>query len=124
MGILKTVLLVIDCILCLALVVLMILQSDKTEGAGSVVTGSSSSDGYLNNNKDRSREGKLTRATIFAGALFMIITYVLGLIYIIPKTETTETEGDTTTSQVETVDDSATETSTSTADTETQTSAE
>ena len=118
MGILKTVLLVIDCILCLVLVVLMILQSDKTEGAGSVVTGSSSSDGYLNNNKDRSRDGSLRRATIFAGALFMIITYVLGLIYIIPQPETTEE--DTTTSQVETT----TETTENTVDTTTETVAE
>ena len=98
MEILKIVLLVVDAILALALVVLMLLQSDKTEGAGTVVTGSSSSDGYLNNNKDRSRDGKLRRATIFAGALFMIITYVLGLIYIIPEPvvveqpETSQTE--------------------------------
>ena len=102
MEILKIVLLVVDAILCLALVALMLLQSDKTEGAGSVVTGSSSSDGYLNNNKDRSRDGKLRRATIFAGALFMIITYVLGLIYIIPQEETTV--DDTTTTQTETVE--------------------
>ena len=101
MEILKIVLLVVDAILCLALVVLMLLQSDKTEGAGSVVSGSSSSDGYLNNNKDRSRDGKLRRATIFAGALFMIITYVLGLIYIIPQPEVTE---DPATSQNETVE--------------------
>ena len=100
----------------------MILQSDKTEGAGSVVTGSSSSDGYLNNNKDRSREGKLTRATIFAGALFMIITYVLGLIYIIPQPETTEE--DTTTSQVETVDETNTETTETTVDTEVESTAD
>ena len=90
MEILKIVLLVVDAILCLALVALMLLQSDKTEGTGSVVTGSSSSDGYLNNNKDRSRDGKLRRATIFAGALFMIITYVLGLIYIIPEQQIVE----------------------------------
>lgn len=101
MEILKIILLVVDAILCLALVALMLLQSDKTEGAGSVVTGSSSSDGYLNNNKDRSRDGRLRRATIFAGALFMIITYVLGLIYIIPQPEVIE---DPTTTQNETVE--------------------
>lgn len=102
MEILKIVLLVVDAILCLVLVALMLLQSDKTEGAGSVVTGSSSSDGYLNNNKDRSRDGKLRRATIFAGALFMIITYVLGLIYIIPEPQVTVE--DPATSQTETVE--------------------
>ncbi|MBE5821594.1 MAG: preprotein translocase subunit SecG [Clostridiales bacterium] len=102
MEILKIVLLVVDAIICLALVVLMLLQSDKTEGAGTVVTGSSSSDGYLNNNKDRSRDGVLRRLTILSGALFMIITYVLGLIYIVPKTEAPVEEP--TTSQTETVE--------------------
>lgn len=100
MEILKTILLVVDAILCLVLVVLMLLQSDKTEGAGSVVTGSSSSDGYLNNNKDRSRDGRLRRLTILSGALFMIITYVLGLIYIIPEPEVVVDDG-TSASQVE-----------------------
>ena len=43
---------------------------------------SDSSDGYLSHNKDRSRDARLRRATLTSGILFMVITYILGLLYL------------------------------------------
>ncbi|MDD4066727.1 MAG: preprotein translocase subunit SecG [Clostridia bacterium] len=85
MEIARYVLLGIDLVICIVIIVLMLLQAGK--GAGSSIMGGSddvgSNDGYLNNNKDRSRDAKLKRSTMFMGVCFMIITYVLGLLFLI-----------------------------------------
>ncbi len=83
MEILKTILLVIGAIVSLALIVLTLLQSEKSEGASGAITGSSSSEGFLNNNTDRSREAILRRLTIVSGVIFMIVSFTLGLLYLI-----------------------------------------
>lgn len=83
MEILKYVLLGIDGVLCLVIIALMLLQAGK--GAGSSIMGGDSSDsgdGYLSHNKDRSRDARLRRATLTSGILFMVITYILGLLYL------------------------------------------
>lgn len=83
MEILKIVLLVIGAIVSLAIIVLTLLQAEKSDGAGSAISGTSSSDGYLNNNTDRSKEATLRRLTIVSGVLFMIIAFTLGLLYLV-----------------------------------------
>lgn len=86
MEILKYILLGIDGVLCLVIIALMLLQAGKGAG-GSIMGGDSSSsdssEGYLSHNKDRSRDARLRRATLTCGILFMIITYVLGLLYLV-----------------------------------------
>lgn len=82
MEILRIILLVIGAIVSLALIVLTLLQAEKSDGAGSAISGSSSSEGFLNNNTDRSKEAILRRLTIVSGVLFMIIAFTLGLLFL------------------------------------------
>ena len=81
MEIVKYILLGIEFILCIALITLMLMQSEKGEGASGAISGGSS-DGYFGKNMDRSKDAILRRITIIAGSLFMIVTFVLGLLYI------------------------------------------
>lgn len=82
MGILRIILLVIGAISSLAIIVLTLLQAEKSDGAGSAISGSSSSEGFLNNNTDRSREAILRRLTIVSGVLFMVVAFTLGLLFL------------------------------------------
>ena len=77
---LKGILIVIDIIICLAVIVLAMMQTKDDEGASSAITGAGSGSFY-DKNKGRTREGKLKNLTIICGILFVIITIVLGIVY-------------------------------------------
>ena len=80
MGILKTVLIAIDVIVCLALIIISLMQSGEDEGAsGTIVGGSSSS--FYEKNKGRTKEGKLKKLTVILGILFAVLSIVLGILY-------------------------------------------
>ena len=80
MSILKSILTVIYIINCLVLIVICLMQSKDDEGAsGTIVGGASSS--FYEKNKGRTKEGKLKRITIFLGILFIVLTIVLGILY-------------------------------------------
>ena len=79
-SILKSILTVIYIINCLVLIVICLMQSKDDEGAsGTIVGGASSS--FYEKNKGRTKEGKLKRITIFLGILFIVLTIVLGILY-------------------------------------------
>lgn len=77
---LKGILIVIDIIVCLAVIVLAMMQTSEDGGASSTITGAGSSSFY-EKNKGRTREGKLKQMTIIFGIAFVIITIVLGIVY-------------------------------------------
>ena len=80
MSILKSILTVIYIINCLVLIVICLMQSKDDEGAsGTIVGGASSS--FYEKNKGRTKEGKLKRITIFLEILFIVLTIVLGILY-------------------------------------------
>lgn len=82
MDILKSVITVIYVINCLVLIVICLMQSKDDEGAsGAIVGGSSSS--FYEKNKGRTKEGKLKKWTIILGVLFVVLTIVLGIIYML-----------------------------------------
>ncbi len=77
MDILKTVLMIIFAIDCIALSAIVLMQEGKTQGLGSI--GGMSTDTYWGQNKGRSMEGALVRGTKMLAILFIVLAAVLNL---------------------------------------------
>ena len=77
MDILKTVLMIIFAIDCIALTAIVLMQEGKTQGLGSI--GGMSTDTYWGQNKGRSMEGALVRGTKMLAILFIVLAAVLNL---------------------------------------------
>ena len=82
MQILKYVVIGIYIIVCLALIIIAMMQSKDDAGMSSAMTGSSSNNFY-EKNKGRTKEGKLRRWTIILGVIFAILTIILSIIYMV-----------------------------------------
>lgn len=82
MEILKYLLIGIYVIVCLALIVVAMMQSKDDGGMSGAITGSSSNNFY-EKNKGRTREGKLKRWTIILSVVFAILTIALSIVYVI-----------------------------------------
>ena len=81
MEIAKTILIVLEFVLCLVVTVLVMLQSKEDAGLSSTITGSSTNN-FFEKNKGRTKEGKLKRWTIILGLIFVINSIALSIIYI------------------------------------------
>ena len=88
MEILKTVLIILNWIVCLAIIVITLMQSKKDEGASGAIMGGSSDSGSMSSsssfyekNKGRTKEGKLKRWTIILGIIFALLATALGIVY-------------------------------------------
>ena len=71
---LKVILSVIFVLICLALIVIILLQEGKSAGLGSI---SGMADTYWGKNKGRSMEGTLVKLTKVLAVLFFILAAVL-----------------------------------------------
>lgn len=80
MQVIKIILIIIDIIICLALIVLSMIQSKEDEGLTSTITGSSSGN-FFEQNKGRTKEGKQKRWTIILGIAFAIVSIALTIVY-------------------------------------------
>ncbi|MCM1027964.1 MAG: preprotein translocase subunit SecG [Roseburia sp.] len=76
MGALRIVLTIIFIIICVALVVLVLMQEGKSAGLGSI---SGAAETYWGKNKGRSMEGQLVKFTRLLAVLFMVLAVVLNL---------------------------------------------
>ena len=76
MAILKSILLIIFVIDCIALTIVVLMQEGKEGGLGSIA---GSSDTYWGQNRGRSMEGGLVRATKIMVAAFFILAILLNL---------------------------------------------
>lgn len=76
MAALKVVVTVLYALICIALIVVVIMQEGKQAGLGAI---SGMADTYWGKNKGRSIEGKLELATKILGALFILLSVVLNL---------------------------------------------
>ncbi|HIY62805.1 MAG TPA: preprotein translocase subunit SecG [Candidatus Mediterraneibacter stercoripullorum] len=76
MDILKIVLYIIFVIDCIVLSAIILLQEGKSAGLGTI---SGAADTYWGQNKGRSMEGTLVKATKFVAVLFMVLAVVLNL---------------------------------------------
>lgn len=71
---------IIYIIVCLILIVLCFMQSKEDEGASGTIVGGSSSNFY-EKNKGRTKEGMLKKWTIILGIIFIILTIILNILY-------------------------------------------
>ena len=76
MEILKTVLLILSAIDCIALTVIVLMQEGKSAGLGTIA---GMADSYWGQNKGRSMEGALVKSTKFLAILFIVLAAVLNL---------------------------------------------
>ena len=77
MEILKTVLLILFAIDCIALTVIVLMQEGKSAGLGAIA---GAADTYWGKNKGRSMEGGLVKATTIMGILFFVISVALNML--------------------------------------------
>ena len=80
MEIVKYILIGIYTIVCLALIIIAMMQSKEDVGASGTIVGSSSNNFY-EKNKGRTKEGKLKRWTIILGITFVILAVALVIVY-------------------------------------------
>ena len=79
MSALKIALVVVFFLLCIALVIMVMVQKGKSAGlTGSVAGGSA--DTFWGQNKSRSAEGKLDMATKIAGVAFIVMALLLNIV--------------------------------------------
>lgn len=81
MEIVKYILIGIYTIVCLALIIIAMMQSKEDVGASGTIVGPSSNNFY-EKNKGRTKEGKLKKWTIILGVIFAVLTIVLSIVYV------------------------------------------
>ena len=80
MEMVKYVLIGIYVIVCLALIIVAMMQAKDDSGASGTIMGSTTNNFY-EKNKGRTREGKLKKWTIILSIVFAVLTIVLGIVY-------------------------------------------
>ena len=76
--VLKTPIVIVHLVICVAIVAIVVLQSGKTSGLSGALSGSS--DTFLSKNKSKSLDARLARATKWFAGVFVVLTIVLNLI--------------------------------------------
>ena len=77
MGILIVIVTILYVLICIALVVVVLMQEGKSAGLSGVINGVA--DTYWGKNKGRSMEGTLVKITRVVAALFIVLAVVLNL---------------------------------------------
>ena len=73
---LRILLTIVFVILCIAMVVLVLMQEGKSAGLGAI---SGAAESYWGKNKGRSMEGTLVKLTTILGIAFIVLSIVLNL---------------------------------------------
>lgn len=81
MEIIRTILTVIYFVVAIAVTILALIQSKEDAGLSSTITGSSTNNFY-EKNKGRTKEGKQKRWTVILSIVFVVLTIVLGILYL------------------------------------------
>ena len=76
MGVLRTILAIVYVLDCIALSVIVLMQEGKDAGLGAIA---GAADTYWGQNKGRSMEGGLVRATRVMAAVFFVLSIVLSM---------------------------------------------
>lgn len=79
--IIRNIVLVIYVLVCIILIVLATIQAKDSNGASQTVTGAAANNFY-ENNKGRTKEGKLKRMTVISGILFVILAVALSILFV------------------------------------------
>lgn len=78
METLRLVLTIVQVVCAVALIAIVTIQSGKSAGLGSAISGSS--DSYLSKNKTASLDAKLSLATKWVAAAFILLTLIVNLL--------------------------------------------
>ena len=79
MGVLETVLIVLEALCSIALIVVVLLQSGKEEGLSGALAGGAS-DSYLSKNKKGGLDAKLAASTKWIALAWIVLTLALSLV--------------------------------------------
>lgn len=79
--IIKNVVLVIYVLVCIVLIILATIQAKDQSGASQTITGAAANNFY-EQNKGRTKEGKIKRATVISGVLFVILAVALSILMV------------------------------------------
>ncbi len=82
MEIVKYIILGLYFIVCVSLIILATIQNKEKAGASGTITGSTTNNFY-EQNKGRTKEGKLKRWTIILGIAFVLLAVVSGILYLV-----------------------------------------
>ena len=82
METIRSILIVIYFIVCLALIVLTMMQNKDDAGLSGTISGSSTNNFY-EKNKGRTKEGSMKRWTIILLVVFAILSVTVGILYLI-----------------------------------------
>jgi len=74
----KTAIVIVHLVICVAIIAIVVLQSGKTSGLSGALSGSS--DTFLSKNKSKTLDARLARATKWFAGAFVILSVVLNLI--------------------------------------------
>ena len=80
MGVFKSIIIGIYCIVCVATIILATTQTK--EGASETIVGGGSSNFY-EKNKGKTREGKLKKLTVILSSVFVLLAIGVGIIYMV-----------------------------------------
>ena len=64
-------------LICVAIIVIVLMQDSNSEGLSSAIAGGAGSNSYWSKNKGRSKEGMLSKVTIILAVLFIVLSIVL-----------------------------------------------
>ena len=81
MEVIRTILTVIYFIIALVVIILALIQTKDDAGLSQTITGSSTNNFY-EKNKGRTKEGKQKRLMVVSSIVFVILTVVLGILYL------------------------------------------
>ena len=80
MQIVKGICIAIYFIVCIALIILAVIQSKGDAGLSSTITGSSANN-FFEKNKGQTKEGRLKKWTMILGLVFLVLCVLFGAIY-------------------------------------------
>ena len=79
--IIRNIILVIYVIICIVLIVLATIQTKDSNGASQTVTGAAANNFY-EQNKGRTKEGRIKRMIVVTGVLFVVLAIVLSILFV------------------------------------------
>lgn len=83
MEVIKNVLIVLYLIICVALIIVTIVQNKDSQNSMEDIAENPRANKYYDKNKIRTRTGKMQKNTIILGIIFAILTIVLGIVYVL-----------------------------------------
>ena len=78
MGVLETILIIVQALLSVALIAVVLMQSGKEAGLSGALSGSS--DSYLSKNKNGGLDQKLAASTKWIALAWIVLTLILSLV--------------------------------------------